>query len=66
VPNVKGKTVAAARRLFAARRCALGNITRTYSPRMKKGRILSQSRRPGARLPRGTRVAVGVSRGRRR
>jgi subtilisin family serine protease len=66
VPNVKGKTVPAARQLLAARRCALGNITRKYSARVKKGRILSQTRRPGARLPRGTRVGVGVSRGRRR
>jgi beta-lactam-binding protein with PASTA domain len=63
---VKGKTVPAARRLLAARQCALGNITRKYSPTVKKGRIVSQSRRPGARLPRGTRVGVGVSRGRRR
>jgi beta-lactam-binding protein with PASTA domain len=48
-----------------ARRCALGKISRTYSTKVKKGRIISQSRRPGARLPRGTRVGVGVSRGRR-
>jgi thermitase len=66
VPSVKGKTVPAARRLLAARRCALGKITRKYSRTVKKGRILSQSRRPGSRLPRGTRVGVGVSRGRRR
>jgi bacillolysin len=66
VPNIKGKTVPAARQLLAARRCALGTITRKFSPRVKKGRILSQSRAPGARLPRGTRVNVGVSRGRRR
>jgi subtilisin family serine protease len=65
VPNVKGKTVPAARRLLAARRCALGTITRKYSASVKKGRILSQTRRPGGRLPRGTRVGVGVSRGRR-
>jgi subtilisin family serine protease len=66
VPNVKGKTLPATRRLLAARRCALGTITRKYSARVKKGRILSQSRRPGARLRRGTRVGVGISRGRRR
>jgi ABC-type transport system substrate-binding protein len=66
VPNVRGKTVLQARRLLAGRRCALGKVTRAYSAKVKLGRIISQSRRPGARLPRGTRVKVLVSRGRRR
>ena len=65
VPNVKRKTVAQARRLLAAKRCALGRIKRAYSTKVKKGRIISQSRRPGARLRRGTRVNVLVSRGKR-
>jgi subtilisin family serine protease len=66
VPNVKRKTVAQARRLLASKRCALGRIRRAYSVRVRRGRIISQSRRSGARLPRGTRVGVVVSRGRRR
>jgi bacillolysin len=66
VPNVKGKTVARARALLAARRCALGRIRRAFSGRVRRGTIISQSRTPGARLPRGTRVNVVVSRGRRR
>jgi peptide/nickel transport system substrate-binding protein len=66
VPNVKKKTVAQARRLLAARKCALGKVTGTYSAKVKRGRIISQSRGPGARLPRGTRVKIVVSRGRRR
>jgi ABC-type oligopeptide transport system substrate-binding subunit len=66
VPNVRGKTVAQARRVLASRRCALGKVTRAYSARVKTGRIIRQSRRPAARLPRGTRVHVVVSRGRRR
>lgn len=66
VPNVRGKMVAQARRMLAGRRCALGKVTRAYSAKMKRGRIISQSRRPGVRLPRGTRVKVVVSRGRRR
>jgi hypothetical protein len=65
VPNVKRKTVARARRLLASRRCALGRIKRVYSIKVKKGRIISQSRRAGVRLPRGTRVNVVVSRGKR-
>jgi subtilisin family serine protease len=66
VPSVKGKTVARARRMLASRRCALGRVTRAYSRRVRRGKIIAQSRRPGARLPRGTRVNVRVSRGRRR
>jgi subtilisin family serine protease len=66
VPNVKGKTVARARAMLRARRCALGRVRRAYSGRVSRGKIISQSRRPGARLPRGTRVNVLVSRGRRR
>jgi hypothetical protein len=66
VPNVRGKTVARARRMLRSRRCALGKVTRAYSARVKPGRIIRQSRRPAARFPRGTRVHVVVSRGRRR
>jgi ABC-type oligopeptide transport system substrate-binding subunit len=66
VPNVKGKTLAAARSALARGRCRLGRVTRAYSAKVRVGKIISQSRRPGARLPRGTRVNVIVSRGKRR
>jgi subtilisin family serine protease len=65
VPNVKGKTIVQARRLLSSRRCALGRVTRAYSAKVKRGKILKQSRRPGVRLARGTRINVVVSRGRR-
>lgn len=61
VPKLKGKTVRQARRLLSTRRCRLGKVKRRPS-RAKKGRIISQSRRPGARLPVGTRVNVTVAR----
>jgi subtilisin family serine protease len=66
VPNVKGKTVAQARRLLASRHCALGRVTRAYSAKVKRGRIIKQSRPVGVRLARGMRINVVVSRGRRR
>jgi beta-lactam-binding protein with PASTA domain len=66
VPNVKGKTLTQARTRLAARRCRLGRVARAYSARVRRGRIIGQSRRPGARLPRGTRVNIRLSRGRRR
>jgi subtilisin family serine protease len=66
VPNVKGKTVRAARIALNRAKCTLGRVTRAYSSRLRAGRVVAQSRRPGARLPRGARVNVVVSRGRRR
>jgi subtilisin family serine protease len=66
VPNVKGKTVPAARTALARARCALGRVSRAYSRRVRKSRIIRQSRRVGSRHSRGTRVNVVVSRGRRR
>jgi dipeptidyl aminopeptidase/acylaminoacyl peptidase len=66
VPNVKRKTVAQARRLLASKRCGLGRVRRAYSAKVKTGLVISQTRRPGARLPPGSRVGVLVSRGRRR
>jgi large repetitive protein len=65
VPNVRKKTVAQARRLLASKRCGLGRVRRAHSDKIRRGRVISQSRRPGARLPRGTRVGLVVSRGRR-
>jgi PASTA domain len=66
VPNVRGKSVAQARRMLRAKRCALGRVTRSYSASVRRGKIIRQNRRAAARLPRGTRVNVVVSRGRRR
>jgi Ca2+-binding RTX toxin-like protein len=65
VPNLKGKTLAQARRLLASRRCALGRVTKGYSQKVRKGRVMSQRPSVGRRLPRGTKVHVKVSRGRR-
>jgi thermitase len=66
VPKLKGRTLRQARSLLAAKRCRLGLVKRAHSAKVKKGRIVKQSRRPGVRLARGTRVGVLISRGRRR
>jgi len=65
VPNVRNRLLATARRILSSRRCSLGRIKRRYSVRIKRGRIVSQARRPGSRLRTGARVNVVVSRGRR-
>jgi hypothetical protein len=66
VPNVRGKTLTQARRVLAARRCRLGRVTRAFSAKVKRGRVVAQHRRPGARLPRNTQVSVTLSKGKRR
>jgi beta-lactam-binding protein with PASTA domain len=66
VPKVKGRTLPQARTLLKSKRCTLGRVRRAYSPKVKKGKIISQGRQPGVRLARGTRVSVLISRGRRR
>jgi hypothetical protein len=66
VPNVKGKTVAAARRALVRAGCAVGRMRSSYSARVRKGYVIGQTVRAGSRVRRGTRVGLVVSRGRAR
>jgi uncharacterized repeat protein (TIGR01451 family) len=63
VPNVKGKPLAAAKQALARARCTAGKVTRKYSKKVKKGRVLSQSPAPGTRLGHLASVSLVVSRG---
>lgn len=65
VPQLAGRTLAAARRALAAANCRLGAVRKAAS-RAKPGRVTSQSRRRGAVLPDWAKVGVVVSRGRKR
>lgn len=65
VPNVKGRTLAQARRLLVSKRCALGRVAPSHSQTVRKGRVISQMPSVGRRLTRGAKVHVKVSRGRR-
>jgi beta-lactam-binding protein with PASTA domain len=66
VPRLRGLTIAVAKRTLTKRGCALGRVSRAYSRRVRRGRIVGQRPAPGLRLRRGAKVAVVVSRGRRR
>ena len=66
VPNVKGKTVVKAKAALKARRCAAGKIKQAFSGQVKKGRVIAQSKRPGTRHPRSTKVDLTVSKGARK
>jgi len=50
-------------RLDVQNRCRTGKVTYAFSRKTAKGRVISQSRRPGRSLPAGTRIALVVSRG---
>jgi hypothetical protein len=66
VPKVRLRTLKAAKRAISHGLCALGGVRRAYSTVVAKGRVLSVTPRPGTVLPTGGRVALVVSRGRRR
>ena len=60
VPRLKGLTPTAAKSKLRAASCRLGRVGRVVA-KGRSGRVVSQSRRPGARLAVGTRVAIKVA-----
>jgi eukaryotic-like serine/threonine-protein kinase len=66
VPNVKRKTAAAARRAIRRAGCTVGRVRRSHSTSMRSGRVVSQSPRAGARRAAGAKVALVLSKGKRR
>jgi hypothetical protein len=65
VPKLVGRTLRAAKRRLALTSCRLGRVTRAYSRRVARGRVISQRPKAGRRVGNGTAVALVVSRGRR-
>ena len=66
VPNVVGKRLAAAKAALGQHHCGAGHVKYTYTRKVKKGRVASQTRRPGLKLPAGATVGLVVSRGLKR
>ena len=66
VPNLRRQALTAAHARLVREGCQLGTVKRTYSSTVKKGRVISQRPRPGARLAELAKVSLVVSRGRRR
>jgi beta-lactam-binding protein with PASTA domain len=63
VPNVKGKTLAAARSAIRAAHCQLGKVTHAHSKTVKKGRVISQKPRKGLKLAKLSKVQLVISLG---
>jgi subtilisin family serine protease len=66
VPRLRGLTLVGAKRRLVKQGCKLGRVTKTYSRRVRRGRIVGQRPAPGLRRTRGAKVAVVLSRGRRK
>jgi uncharacterized delta-60 repeat protein len=66
VPAVRGRKLAVARTRLVRANCRLGKVRRSYSGRVRRGRVISQRPRVGARLAELAKVDLVVSRGPRR
>ena len=66
VPKLAGKTLAQAKAALTKANCRLGKVTKAYSAKVKKGRVIKQSPGVGRTLAKGAKVNVVLSRGKRR
>jgi murein peptide amidase A len=66
VPEVTGEALQVAERALEAGNCRVGEITRVFSGRVKKGRVISQRPKAQKRLASGGEVALVVSNGTRK
>jgi subtilisin family serine protease len=66
VPRLRGLTLIGAKRSLVKKGCGLGRVSKAYSRRVRRGRVVGQRPAPGLRLKRGAKVAVVLSRGRRK
>ncbi|HET6867778.1 MAG TPA: PASTA domain-containing protein [Solirubrobacteraceae bacterium] len=63
VPKVKGKTLATAKKAIKRAQCKVGKVTKVFSAKVKKGRVIAQKRKPGNKLAAGTKITLKVSKG---
>jgi hypothetical protein len=65
VPDLKGKSLSAAKRDIRRSHCKVGAVTQVFSTTTTRGKVVSQSPGRGERLKDGARVALVVSKGKR-
>ncbi len=63
VPNAKGKKLRAAKRAIRRAHCSVGKVRRAFSSTVKRGRVVSQRPKPGAKRAAGSNVKLKVSKG---
>jgi hypothetical protein len=65
VPKAKGKRLRPAKRAIRKAHCSVGKVTRAFSTKVKKGRVISQKPKPGKKLAAGSKVKLKVSKGKK-
>lgn len=65
VPKLLKKTLRAAKAALAAAHCQLGPVKKKFSAKIKKGRVMKQTKAPGLHLPDGAKIGITLSKGRR-
>lgn len=60
VPKLRGKKVRSAKRALGRADCKLGKVSRRRAVKARKGKVLSQSKKPGRVLPLGSKVNITV------
>jgi uncharacterized delta-60 repeat protein len=65
VPGLRGETVAKARAALTKSYCTTGDISKVYSNKVARGRVISTAPLRGDRLPGGSKVDLTVSKGKR-
>lgn len=65
VPRVVGKTLGAAKKALAAANCGVGRVKKVYA-KAKIGRVVKQSPKSGTQLNHGDKVALTLSKGKRK
>ena len=61
VPRVRGRELDRARRLLVSAHCAVGRVRKARSKHVRRGRVISQSHRPGKSLRDGAKVGLLIS-----
>lgn len=65
VPKLKGKTLKAGKSAIARAHCSVGKVTRAYSTKVKRGRVIAQRPKPGKKLAAGSRIRFELSKGKK-
>ena len=65
VPNVKRKTLVAAKRAIRKSHCAVGSVKKAFSSK-RKGTVISQKPAPGTKRAAGGKVNLVLSKGKKR
>ena len=63
VPNVRGKSLSAAKRALKTHFCSAGKIKHAASGKVRKGHVIAQHPKPGSHLRHGGKVSLTVSDG---